>query len=184
MNLPLAHSLALSLHSTHPLSCRFLAGLNESFPTRCGRSCGMPFLLENRPKTVKKISRGCAPDPPGLPISGRAPRQSGPPAKAQRAGLGIWASDSRSVCGLTILYCLHLDIITRTFKCIKILFLIVQSRLNKTTNGTYYNTQTARKALDGQQRERERESQLMAVATATLVENRSFRARPGAPGAP
>ena len=37
MHLPLAHSLALSLHSTHPLSCRFLAGLNESFPTRCGR---------------------------------------------------------------------------------------------------------------------------------------------------
>ena len=84
MNLPLAHSLALSLHSTHPLSCRFLAGLNESFPTRCGRSCGMPFLLENRPKTVKKISRGAAPDPLSLPISGRAPRQSGPLAEAQR----------------------------------------------------------------------------------------------------
>ena len=82
MNLPLAHSLALSLHSTHPLSCRFLAGLNESFPTRCGRSCGMPFLLENRPKTVKKISRGTAPDPLSLPISGRAPpRQSGPLAE-------------------------------------------------------------------------------------------------------
>ena len=45
MNLPLAHSLALGLHSTHPLSCRFLAGLNESFPTMCGRSCGMPILL-------------------------------------------------------------------------------------------------------------------------------------------
>ena len=88
MNLPLAHSLALSLHSTHPLSCRFLAGLNESFPTRCGRSCGMPFLLENRPKTVKKISRGAAPDPLSLPISGRAPRQSGPLAEAQRGGRG------------------------------------------------------------------------------------------------
>ena len=84
MNLPLAHSLALSLHSTHPLSCRFLAGLNESFPTRCGRSCGMPFLLENRPKTVKKISRGTAPDPLSLPISGRAPRQSVDPPPRPR----------------------------------------------------------------------------------------------------
>ena len=90
MNLPLAHSLALSLHSTHPLSCRFLAVLNESFPTRCGRSCGMPFLLENRPKTVKKISRGAAPDPLSLPISGRAPRQSGPLAEAQSAGLSAF----------------------------------------------------------------------------------------------
>jgi hypothetical protein len=54
------HSLTLSLHSTHPLSCRFLAGLSESFPTRCGRSCNMQILLQNGLKIVK-ISRGCAP---------------------------------------------------------------------------------------------------------------------------
>ena len=48
----------------------------------------MPFLLENRPKTVKKISRGAAPDPLSLPISGRAPRQPGPPAEAQRQVTG------------------------------------------------------------------------------------------------
>ena len=55
MNLPLAHSLALSLHSTHPLSCRFLAGLNESFPTRCGRRLGAKgFLL----KIVKTYENG------------------------------------------------------------------------------------------------------------------------------
>jgi hypothetical protein len=38
--------------STHHLSSRFLAGLNVSFPTRCGRRLGFPFeqgfLFENR----------------------------------------------------------------------------------------------------------------------------------------
>eukprot|EP00964_Phaeocystis_antarctica_P164122 scaffold141615_cov175-Phaeocystis_antarctica.AAC.1 len=48
----LRYSLALSLHSTHPMSILFLAGLNVSFPTRCGRSCGMPILLENRKEIV------------------------------------------------------------------------------------------------------------------------------------
>eukprot|EP00964_Phaeocystis_antarctica_P051764 scaffold30223_cov32-Phaeocystis_antarctica.AAC.2 len=47
-----ATSLALRLHSTHPLSIRFLAGLNVSFPTRCGGSCGMPVLLEHRKESV------------------------------------------------------------------------------------------------------------------------------------
>ena len=61
--LSMTHSLALSLHSAHPLSCRFLAGLSESFPTRCGRSCNMQILYQNGLKIVEKISRGCAPDP-------------------------------------------------------------------------------------------------------------------------
>jgi len=34
------HFLALTLHNTHPLLPRFLADLNASFPTMCGRSCG------------------------------------------------------------------------------------------------------------------------------------------------
>eukprot|EP00964_Phaeocystis_antarctica_P126830 scaffold90504_cov36-Phaeocystis_antarctica.AAC.1 len=39
---------------------------------------------------------GCAPDPLSLPISGRAPRQSGPPAEAQTgAGAASVASDVR-----------------------------------------------------------------------------------------
>ena len=57
----------------------------EGFPTRCGGSCGMSILLENRPKTVKKISRGCAPEPRCVYLSlDEHPRhtQSGPPAEA------------------------------------------------------------------------------------------------------
>ena len=89
MNLPLAHSLALSLHSTHPLSCRFLAGLNESFPTRCGRSCGMPFCLKIAQKPLKHLP-GLRPGPaesthlwPSTPVS------LDPPPRPRARGLTL-----------------------------------------------------------------------------------------------